>query len=168
MSSLIEALKEKGYNTEIEGLIIKSKDHPRYIDVIKYFRNAEGIDIPMSIMLCINDWGGVKEYDFLKLDDFFIISLTNGTQEQGALDVTGRRKGNGEMTDFIKQFVGGNKFYVRGTSPYWNNTFNCKGMSRGIISCTNPDNTTGGGKRNKKSKRRKSKKRKSKTRRRSR
>ncbi len=158
--TLIDKLRCKGYN--IEGLNIREIDERR-IEVTKVVKN-EGIDIPMNIILFINDWGGDKEYAFLELDDFFITNLKNGTEEQQIMGVTGRRKRNGIFTHFLKQFVGENKFYVRDASPYWKKRFTCEDMPDNMISCINPDNITGGGKRNKKSKRRKSKRRKSKRR----
>ena len=168
--SLIDKLRSKGYN--LEGLDVKVIGE-RQIEVKKIVINDKGIDIPMSIILYINDWGGDKEYEFLELDDFFITHLVNGTKEQQQSEVTGRRKGKGEFTHFLKQFVGENKFYVRGPTPYWKKRFTCEDKPRNMISCINPDKVGGGGKRNKKSKKRKSKrskskKRKSRTRRRSR
>lgn len=159
--ALIEKLKSKGFN--IEGLDIRELNERR-IGVNKIVKNDEGIDIPMTINLYINDWVGGKEYELLELDDFFISGLINGTEEQQNRGVTGKRKGNGEFTDFLKQFVGKNKFYVRGPTPYWEKRFTCEDMPDNMISCINPDKITGGGKRNKKYKRRKSKRRKSKKR----
>ena len=132
--ALIEKLKSKGYN--IEGLDIREIDERR-IEVKKIVKNDEDIDIPMTITLCINDWGGEKELEFLELDDFYISGLINGTEEQQVMGVTGRRKGKGIFTDFIKQFVGEEKFYVRGPTPYWKKMFTCGDLSRDMIFCHN-------------------------------
>ena len=59
--SLIDKLRSKGYN--IEGLDI-NQIHERYIEVKKSVKNAEGIDIDMTITLCINNWGGSKNINF--------------------------------------------------------------------------------------------------------
>ena len=105
--TLINKLESKGFN--IEGLDIREIGE-RQIEVKKVVKNDEGIDIPMTITLCINDWGGEKEFEFLELDDFYIKLLTNGTEEQQVMGVTGRRKGKGIFTDFIKKFVGKTNF----------------------------------------------------------
>ena len=107
--------------------------------------------------------GGEKEYEFLELDDFFITHLINGTEEQQILDITGRRKGKGKFTDFIKQFVGEEKFYVRGPTPYWKKMFTCGDLPRDMIFFHNKQ-CQGGGSKRRKYKRKKSKKRKSKRR----
>ena len=143
----------KGFN--IEGLDINKLDE-RQISVKKIVKNGERIDIPMTIKFRINDWGGgYKEYDFLELDDFFISSIQNGTSEQrvAGIDVN---EGKGVFTDFIKQFVGGETFYVMGSTPYWIRTFTCEDLPENMIFCRNKQGQEGG------SKRRKSKKRKSK------
>ena len=59
--SLIEKLKSKGYN--IEDLDVREIDE-RQISVKKIVKNDEGIDIPMTIILYINDWGGKKNMNF--------------------------------------------------------------------------------------------------------
>lgn len=112
--SLIDVLKtkleSKGFN--IDGLSIRLIDdnEKRNIEVKKIITNSDGIDIPMTIILVLNEWGGRKVYSFLELDDFYIKLLTNGTEEQQVMGVTGRRKGKGIFTDFIKKFVGKTNF----------------------------------------------------------
>jgi hypothetical protein len=116
--------------------------------------------------------GGEKEYEFLELDDFYISTISNGTPGQRAMEIDLNR-GKGVFTDFIKQFVGEEKIYVHGHTPYWKKRFTCEDMPDNIISCNNPETLGSIAKRRnskkRKSKRRKSKKsRKKKTRRRSR
>ena len=50
-----------------------------FLEVKKIVKNAEGIDIPMTIRLLSNrrDWDE-RSFDFLDLDDFFIHSVQLG------------------------------------------------------------------------------------------
>jgi len=130
--ALIENLKtDKGFH--LEGLDVKEFDG-RGVKISKTVKNGDGGDVPMSISISFNRWGRKLEFSFLEPDDCYIFLIENGTQEQSqsGQDVN---EGKGVFTEFVKQVVGNNQFYVKQASPFWHNTFTCENKGRGIISC---------------------------------
>ena len=175
-ASLIDVLKtkleSKGFN--IDGLSIRLIDdnEKRNIEVKKIITNSDGIDIPMTIILVLNEWGGRKVYSFLELDDFYILRAKNGDNEQKVRGIVPQNDNESrEFMSFIKKFLGNdNVFYVQEPTAFWESEFIHKKIPhRNMIVCLNKQ---GGGSKRRKSKRRKSKRkskrRKSRTRRRSR
>jgi hypothetical protein len=129
---LREKLIAKGFN--LEGLVFFQVD-ARNVTISKNALNKDKILIPMEILLRINNWGGEREYENLELDDFYILGIINGTQEQAVagIDVN---KGKGVFTGFLKEFLSDvQTFYVRGASPYWARLFDCVHHAEGITKC---------------------------------
>lgn len=115
-------LINRGFNLDIKDLEI-STIGDRNIELIKEIENTNGDSIYMEIRLTINDWNGRKEYAWMDRDDFYISGISNRDIEGNLINRLDLNRVKGVFTNFIREFVGTNQFYVRGATPYWNKTF---------------------------------------------
>ena len=128
---LKQKLIDKGFNLQIDGIDVIHLD-PRTIELGKNAQNDDGVDIPMTIELKINNWGGEKQYEFLRINDFFIIGVRNGTQEQHAAGID-TNQGKGIFTRFLKEVVGHmGSFHVFKPTLYWGKIFDLKSENKQI------------------------------------
>ena len=130
MALIQNLMTDKGFH--LEDLDVKEFDG-RGVKISKTVKNGDGDDVPMSILISFNLWGRKLEFPFLKQDDCYIYLIENGTQEQSQ---SGKGVApEGIFTEFVKQVVGNNKFYVKRAEQFWYDTFTCVNVGSGIISC---------------------------------
>ena len=104
------------------GIQIKASEYDENtITITKYVKNEFDEDVPMQILIHSGPllFAGRKFY--LKPNDLVIIEVAVGTQEQ---HLEGRAAiPKGSFTNFFKDILGKNVFYVLSPTDYWKKTF---------------------------------------------
>ena len=139
-------LINRGFNLDIKDLEI-STIGDRNIQLIKEVENTDGDAIYMEIRLTINDWNGRKEYEWMDKDDFYISGISNRDKEGSLINRLDLNRAKGVFTNFIREFVGSNEFYVRGATPYWDKTFTVLDKIDDITICQTSETVAKGVKR---------------------